>query len=284
MAHFNGARGKTCRMIHRGRMGTSFGTWVSATLTTSTTTLGLRLPPTIGRDLTYFQLQFRRLRRLRIRRTYSSNAPDSYPSLTACPACSWARPARLTAVRGTNHEPNFACGVYQISNRRVGNDSVGDIRAGSGRFGTGCRYRPGRARFRAIPWPIPGRKGPISMVPGAGLAGERRGVGHGCLPHLVLGRLRVPGESWSVCLRGRYSTAGSWLHPGALLARTVILRPSRVPAGAPAPARIRRHRAGRRPAPESGWPAATGPAPGCDPSPRCCRNSPTTQIGPSSGR
>jgi hypothetical protein len=36
---------------------------------------------------TYFPLQFRRLRRLRIRRTYLSSAPASYPSSTACPAC-----------------------------------------------------------------------------------------------------------------------------------------------------------------------------------------------------
>ncbi|MDT5050714.1 MAG: hypothetical protein QOG75_6633 [Mycobacterium sp.] len=50
-------------------LATWFGTWVSATPITSTTTCGPKLLPTIGRGLTSFRRLSRRLRRLRIRRT-----------------------------------------------------------------------------------------------------------------------------------------------------------------------------------------------------------------------
>jgi len=84
--------------------------------------------------------------------------------------------ARLT--KGTHHEPNVA----------VSSDCVGVWCIGSGRVGPGCRYRPGRASR------------PISMVPRPTLAGDRRELGHECLPHLVPGRLRVPGKCWFIRL------------------------------------------------------------------------------------
>ena len=82
--------------------------------------------------------------------------------------------ARLT--KGTHHEPNVA----------VSSDCVGVWCIGSRRVGPGCRYRPGRASR------------PISMVPRSTLAGDRRELGHECLPHLVPGRLRVPGKCWFI--------------------------------------------------------------------------------------
>ena len=55
-------------------------------------------------------------------------------------------------------------------------------------LGPGCRYRPGRASR------------PISMVPRPTRAGDRRELGHECLPRRVPGRLRVPGKCWFIRL------------------------------------------------------------------------------------
>ena len=91
------------------------------------------------------------------------------------------RVAKTNAARlskGTHHEPNVA----------VSSDCVGVWCIGSSRVGPGCRYRPGRASR------------PISMVPRPTLAGDRRELGHECLPHLVPGRLRVPGKCWFIRL------------------------------------------------------------------------------------
>lgn len=84
--------------------------------------------------------------------------------------------ARLT--KGTHHEPNVA----------ASSDCVGVWCIGSSRVGPGCRYRPGRASR------------PISMVPRPTLAGDRRELGHECLPHLVPGRHRGPGKCWFIRL------------------------------------------------------------------------------------
>ena len=88
--HFSGAPGKRCRMTRHGRMRTWFGTWVSATPTTSNTTCGRRLRPITGRGPICFRRRSRRLPHLRTRRTSPSSAPDSYPSSTACLAFSRA--------------------------------------------------------------------------------------------------------------------------------------------------------------------------------------------------
>ena len=106
--------------------------------------------------------------------------------------------------RETNHEASFAnhespmvtsaqSAVSQTRNRGASNHRLAVRRFGSGRLGVGNKYRAGRARFCANSLRPEGSK---SMVPRAALAVQRRHhrLGHERLPHLVVGRLRVPGQ------------------------------------------------------------------------------------------
>jgi hypothetical protein len=124
-----------------------------------------------------------------------------------------ARPTPTPAKR-RNRQPNFAIyasslitheyrAVDETQNRRVSNGPAAVQRSRAGRLGTGRSYRDGRGRFYTIGGRCPRRRGaPISGAQGT-FAGDRHRLGRERLPHLVLGRLRLPGQPWSLCLRGR---------------------------------------------------------------------------------